>query len=140
MICRMLFCFSQEARISFRRLVPTPGTSSSRALFCSMMSKISSPNRAEYSDARGYTNEFHVKELYRAEFSDLLGSRFKHLKWYSQRNAFVSLIVPDDIEAAGAETLTKNVIGFNNKKDLELFLMEEPKLDYKNDINLQLIL
>jgi ubiquinone/menaquinone biosynthesis C-methylase UbiE len=70
---------------------------------------MSSPNRAEYSDARGYSNEFHVKELYRAEFADLLGARFRHVRWFSQRNAFVSMIVP---EAAGvnttanAETLT----------------------------------
>ena len=72
---------------------------------------MSSPNRAEYSDARGYTNEFHVKELYRAEFADLLGARFQYLRWFSQRNAFVSMIVPDAAEApggvaAGGETLT----------------------------------
>lgn len=73
---------------------------------------VSSPNRAEYSDARGYTNEFHVRELYRAEFADLLGARFRHLRWFSQRNAFVSMIVPETLDAAGtaiatgAETLT----------------------------------
>ncbi len=73
---------------------------------------MSSPNRAEYSDARGYTNEFHVKELYRAELADLLGARFQHTRWYSQRNAFVSMIVPDALDAPGAaiavvgETLT----------------------------------
>ena len=73
---------------------------------------MSSPNRAEYSDARGYSNEFHVKELYRAEFADLLGARFRHLCWFSQRNAFVSMIVPETLGVAGAsvasnaETLT----------------------------------
>ena len=73
---------------------------------------MSSPNRAEYSDARGYTNEFHVKELYRAELADLLGARFQHMRWYSQRNAFVSMIVPDVLDASSAasaavgETLT----------------------------------
>ena len=56
---------------------------------------MSSPNRAEYSDARGYANEFHVKELYRAEFAALLGARFRQLRWFSQRNAFVSLITPE---------------------------------------------
>ena len=67
---------------------------------------MSSPNRAEYSDARFYVNEFHVKELYRAEFSELLSARFKNLRWFSQRNAFVSMIVPEALDTASAETLT----------------------------------
>ena len=73
---------------------------------------MSSPNRAEYSDARGYTNQFHVRELYRAELAGLLGARFQHTSWYSQRNAFVSMIAPETLEvpgavsAAGGETLT----------------------------------
>jgi 2-polyprenyl-3-methyl-5-hydroxy-6-metoxy-1,4-benzoquinol methylase len=53
---------------------------------------ISSPNKAEYSDARGYTNEFHVKELYRDELATMLAARFTHTSWYSQRNGFYSLI------------------------------------------------
>ena len=70
---------------------------------------MSSPNRAEYSDARGYSNEFHVNELYRDEFSTLLGSHFTQLRWFSQRNAFVSMITPQVLEAggtAGGQTLT----------------------------------
>ncbi|MCY7387101.1 MAG: methyltransferase domain-containing protein [Burkholderiales bacterium] len=73
---------------------------------------MSSPNRAEYSDARGYSNEFHVKELYRAQLLALLGARFQHMRWFSQRNAFVSMIVPDTGEGSVAadticgETLT----------------------------------
>lgn len=73
---------------------------------------MSSPNRAEYSDARGYTNQFHVRELYRAELAGLLGARFRCLSWFSQRNAFVSMIAPETLEvpgtvtAAGGETLT----------------------------------
>ena len=73
---------------------------------------MSSPNRAEYSDARGYSNEFHVKELYRGELAELLGAHFRHTRWFSQRNAFVSMIVPEVSEphgpaiAASAEVLT----------------------------------
>ena len=73
---------------------------------------MSSPNRAEYSDARGYSNEFHVKELYRSQLRDLIGTHFHHARWFSQRNAFVSMIAPDtdeDLAVAGAmggETLT----------------------------------
>ena len=72
---------------------------------------ISSPNRPEYSDKRGYKNEFHVKELDRAELAALIDARFKHSRWFSQRNAFVSLIVPDaggafPAAADGGESLT----------------------------------
>jgi len=72
---------------------------------------ISSPNRVEYSDKRGYKNEFHVKELDRAELATLIDARFKHSRWFSQRNAFVSLIVPDvcgphSALASAGETLT----------------------------------
>jgi ubiquinone/menaquinone biosynthesis C-methylase UbiE len=36
---------------------------------------ISSPNKAVYSDKRGFTNEFHVRELYFDEFDALLAAR-----------------------------------------------------------------
>ncbi|MBL8524860.1 MAG: class I SAM-dependent methyltransferase [Betaproteobacteria bacterium] len=62
---------------------------------------LSSPNKAEYSDKRGYANEFHVRELYRAELEALLASRFPHSRWISQRNAFVSLIAEGGDNAAG---------------------------------------
>jgi SAM-dependent methyltransferase len=55
---------------------------------------VSSPNKAEYSDARNYTNEFHVKELYRDELAALLKSRFAYSQWLSQRNGFYSIIAP----------------------------------------------
>lgn len=53
---------------------------------------ISTPNKAEYSDARAYRNEFHVKELYRNEFEDLLKSQFSNVLWLTQRNGFHSII------------------------------------------------
>ena len=71
---------------------------------------MSSPNRAEYSDARGYSNEFHVKELYRAELAELLGTRFQHTRWFSQRNAFVSMIVPE-ISGASAGVSGNTISG-----------------------------
>jgi O-antigen biosynthesis protein len=55
---------------------------------------ISTPNKAEYTDARGYQNEFHVKELYLAEFETLLAANFSHTKLFGQRNGFHSLIQP----------------------------------------------
>ncbi len=67
---------------------------------------LSCPNKAEYSDKRGFTNEFHVRELYRPELEALLAPRFGHTRWLSQRNAFVSLIVPEAAGPAGGEALT----------------------------------
>ncbi len=53
---------------------------------------VSSPNKAEYSDRRGFSNEFHVRELYRDEFEALLSPRFMHRRWLGQRNLFASVI------------------------------------------------
>lgn len=46
---------------------------------------ISSPDRSEYSDRPGYQNPFHVRELYREEFEDLLRRHFPHVCLYGQR-------------------------------------------------------
>ena len=67
---------------------------------------LSCPNKAEYSDKRGFSNEFHVKELYRPELEALLAPRFAHARWLSQRNAFVSLIAPEKPDPAAGEALT----------------------------------
>lgn len=56
---------------------------------------MSCPNKAEYSDKRGFRNEFHVKELYREELDALLRSRFPHADWYGQRPTFYSIIAPE---------------------------------------------
>jgi hypothetical protein len=48
---------------------------------------ISSPNRALYSDARDYVNEFHVHELYRDGLVKLLKGRFGAQRWFHQRVA-----------------------------------------------------
>ena len=67
---------------------------------------LSCPNKAEYSDKRGFTNEFHVRELYRPELEALLAPHFGRIRWLSQRNAFVSMIVPENAVFAGGESLT----------------------------------
>src|SRR5207237_10758999 len=46
---------------------------------------LSSPNRAEYSDARETRNEFHVRELYRDELTRLLARHFVATRWFRQR-------------------------------------------------------
>ena len=53
---------------------------------------VSTPDRARYSDERGYENEFHVRELYREEFEALLGRRFPARRLLGQKLVFTSAI------------------------------------------------
>jgi SAM-dependent methyltransferase len=63
---------------------------------------MSCPNKAEYSDRRGFTNEFHVKELYREELAALVESRFPATAWFGQKPTFFSVIAPEATPASGA--------------------------------------
>lgn len=67
---------------------------------------ISSPNRTEYSDKTGYENEFHVKELDRAELKRLLDPHFPAQAWFAQRAAFHSMVWPLETAATSAAALT----------------------------------
>jgi len=45
---------------------------------------ISSPDKLYYSDKRNYSNEFHVKELYKDEFAELVKKYFQNVHLLSQ--------------------------------------------------------
>jgi len=62
---------------------------------------LSCPNKLEYSDKRGFTNAFHVKELYREELAKLVGAHFGHVAWYGQRPSFFSVIAAEAGAQAG---------------------------------------
>jgi SAM-dependent methyltransferase len=57
---------------------------------------ISSPNRPEYSDGRGYSNPFHLHELDREGLAQLLGSSFPAQRWYRQRRYLGSALWGED--------------------------------------------
>lgn len=63
---------------------------------------ISCPNKREYTDKRGFTNEYHVKELYREELEALIAARFPERVWFGQKPTFFSVIVPEGPRTAGA--------------------------------------
>src|SRR5205823_2407850 len=67
---------------------------------------LSSPNRAEYSDARETRNEFHVRELYRDELTRLLARHFVATRWFRQRVQCWSGIWSDSPAAAPIEALS----------------------------------
>lgn len=70
-----------------------------RVLRADGLAVLSCPNKAEYTDARDHVNEFHVRELYRAEFAALLAARFPHVAWYGQRPGFFSVVWPEQGDA-----------------------------------------
>ncbi|HIE4563162.1 TPA: glycosyltransferase [Stenotrophomonas maltophilia] len=55
---------------------------------------MSSPNKEVYSDRAGYHNDFHVKELYQAEFQALVGRHFPASRLCGHRMAVCSTITP----------------------------------------------
>ena len=55
---------------------------------------ISTPDKYEYSDATGYANRFHTKELYREDFEKLLKSYFKNVTVLGQRVTSGSYVAP----------------------------------------------
>jgi len=57
---------------------------------------VSSPDKHVYSELAGFRNEFHVRELYRQEFIDLLTGHFPHVRLYGQKLLFQSAIWPVD--------------------------------------------
>ncbi|HEX8009435.1 MAG TPA: class I SAM-dependent methyltransferase [Casimicrobiaceae bacterium] len=62
---------------------------------------LSSPNKLEYSDRRGFANPYHVRELYREELAALLAPRFPHTRWFGQRMSFFSVVWPEQRAAEG---------------------------------------
>lgn len=70
-----------ELMVEFRRVLKPEG-------FLLM----SSPDRKTYSDETGYKNPFHVRELYRDEFEQLLRAHFPAFSLYGQKLLFVSAL------------------------------------------------
>jgi SAM-dependent methyltransferase len=67
---------------------------------------ISTPDKAAYSDARGYTNPFHVSEFYRDDFQALLSAHFRTVRLFQQQVRAGSLIEPAEGPGRQVEILT----------------------------------
>lgn len=60
---------------------------------------ISTPDKLYYSEKRKYNNEFHIKELYKQEFIDLISRYFSIVQLYTQTYLKGnSIIIEDKIE------------------------------------------
>jgi SAM-dependent methyltransferase len=62
---------------------------------------LSSPNKLEYSDRRGFVNPHHREELYRDGLASLLAPRFPYTKWFGQRMSFFSVVWPEQGRGEG---------------------------------------
>jgi len=82
-----------------------------KALATGGCAMISSPDKAEYSDASGQRNEFHVRELYRDELLELLGRHFRVVRLCGQRLKFHSAIWTLDSARSAALTQTAQADG-----------------------------
>jgi SAM-dependent methyltransferase len=58
---------------------------------------ISTPDKKEYSVLPNYRNPFHVRELFKEEFEDLIRAHFKNLGLISQRIVYGSGILPETV-------------------------------------------
>ncbi len=81
-----------------------------RALTADGLLLLSSPDKLNYSDIPGYSNEFHVKELYRSELESLLARHFKHVRLYAQKLKFQSLIWDVNADAARLEGVSATTL------------------------------
>jgi len=66
---------------------------------------LSSPNRPQYSEARGYRNPFHLHELDRDELAVLLDADFPVRRWHRQRRYFGSAVWAEE-EGGAYEALS----------------------------------
>lgn len=78
---------------------------------------ISTPDKRYYSDERNFSNHFHVKELTRKEFGDLLDRYFKNTQILFQRISYGSLIIPEEGEMQKFDLLSGN---YTEIKKMEL--------------------
>jgi len=72
---------------------------------------ISTPDKKYYSDETGFTNEFHLKELYKAEFKNLLDTYWQAQSWFAQALSFNSIM--------------QRLENTNNKYEFDVFTKSE---------------
>lgn len=72
---------------------------------------ISSPDKRTYSEIAGFRNEYHVRELYREELLELLGTQFPEVRLYGQKLLFQSALWSLDGEGSGHAVSTAALDG-----------------------------
>lgn len=85
---------------------------------------ISTPDKLVYTDKPNKINPFHVKELYKDEFKNLIRHYFKNISFFKQQFLSGSLIVPDDKKETEMSTLKGDfeAIDFSGSFDAEYLI------------------
>ncbi|MGB4263950.1 MAG: methyltransferase domain-containing protein, partial [Bacteroidales bacterium] len=78
---------------------------------------MSSPDKYNYSEKRGFRNKFHVKELYLEEFENLIKKYFKYDKMLFQRYFHGSMMFPME----NIKIITEFRGNFNKIDELDFF-------------------
>ena len=89
---------------------------------------ISTPNRALYSDAREYRNPFHVRELYLADFADLLKRHFPCVQIAGQRIRAGSLM-SCDAPASPCEVFIETAPGPEKPVEQDMYFVAVCSMD-----------
>ncbi|TPG40110.1 class I SAM-dependent methyltransferase [Flavobacterium pectinovorum] len=84
---------------------------------------ISTPDKLHYSENRNLINEFHVKELYKDEFSDLVFKYFNNVQLLSQIFSNGSSIVQEDKYQKDLSFYYGNYFGIKNRVINPMFLI-----------------
>ncbi len=58
---------------------------------------ISTPDKLYYSDERKFNNQFHIKELYKQEFVDLISKSFSEIQLLTQKYTNGNSVIQDEI-------------------------------------------
>jgi ubiquinone/menaquinone biosynthesis C-methylase UbiE len=84
---------------------------------------ISSPDKYYYTDKRNYNNPFHIKELYKSEFIEIISNHFKQFKLYSQSYIYGSSLILEDSKREFFEFFTGDYTKVKNTNSYPNFLI-----------------
>jgi ubiquinone/menaquinone biosynthesis C-methylase UbiE len=109
-----------------------------RVLKSDGMLLISTPDKYFYSDIRAYENKYHVKELYKNEFSELISEYFDKFSLYSQNYFNRSSIIVNDNQRESFKFYTGDYLKLNSVESYPNFLIalcsNNELVDFKNSI------
>jgi len=97
---------------------------------------LSTPDKKYYSDIPGYKNPFHVKELYKNEFFDLVAQYFPFVQQFGQSAGIASILFPigegslKDAWSAGGDESNLSISDSLHPLYL-IAIASQSKIDYK---------
>lgn len=95
----------------------------SRVLKPKGMLLVSTPDKHYYSDMRGYKNRFHVKELYKNEFTELISQHFDKFNLYSQSYFNRSSIILKEKDRVDFQFYSGDYLKINSVESYPNFLI-----------------